>query len=59
MKVQQVTEGDLIGINLIAEDELDEHILERFWDGGLKANSYWKRPINSQMQVTFRDLIGK
>lgn len=58
MKVMRVQYGEeLIGIDLIAEDDLDEDILQRFWDGGIKLNSYMPRRKGRKMQIIFRDLI--
>lgn len=60
MKVMRVQYGEeLIGIDLIAEDDLDERILQRFWDGDIKLNSYTPHRKGSQIQITFRDLIKR
>uniref|UniRef100_A0A6M3LDU0 Uncharacterized protein n=1 Tax=viral metagenome TaxID=1070528 RepID=A0A6M3LDU0_9ZZZZ len=45
------------GIELTAETEEEETILNRFWYGGIKQNALCNS--GQRLQLTFKDLIGK
>ena len=47
--------AEIIGINLIAENEEDRKIINRFGEGGVKVNDYCH---DKELQLTFKDLIG-
>lgn len=49
--------GELLGIELIAESDEDREIIRRFWDGGIKQNVLSN--TDQRLQLTFKDLIGK
>ena len=49
--------GEPFGIELTAETEEEEIILNRFWDGGIKQNALCNS--GQRLQLTFKDLIGK
>lgn len=58
MKVKKVKyEGEVFGLELIAEDEEEKVMLERFDNGGIKINSI--DVSYKWLQITFADLIGK
>lgn len=48
------------GVELTAENEPDNSILERFWEKGIKINAITRRGGNSSLQLTIiADLIGR
>jgi len=49
-------DNEIFGIELVAEDETDKAIIQRFYDGGIKINGVTG---NYKLQLTFKDLIGK
>ena len=44
----------VIGVRIIAQDDGEEKILRRFWDGGMKMNALYS---GSEIEITFDDLI--
>lgn len=46
--------GD-VGVELIAEDDVDRAIIRRFWKGGVKVNSITN--TDQEMSLTFAELI--
>jgi len=58
MKVDIKSNEEVWGVELTAECELEDKILTRFWNGGLKVNALTPRPYSaSSLQLTFSDLI--
>ena len=57
MKVEfKEYDGEIFGIDLIAENGTEQDIIQRFWKGGIKINGITS---SSKLHLTFKDLIGK
>ena len=48
-------EGDITGIRVIAQDSEEQNVLRRFFDGGMKVNSF--NASGEEIGITFSDLI--
>ena len=48
---------EILGVDLIAEDGIEQDIVQHFWKEGIKINGI----INNSetLRLTFKDLIGK
>lgn len=46
--------GGVIGVRIIAQDNEEQNVLRRFWDGGMKMNSF--RANGEDIGITFEDL---
>lgn len=46
-----------IGLKLIPETDKEQHIIKRFWDGGIKLNSF--ESAGTIITISFGDLVQK
>ena len=57
MKVElKKCNNEIFGIDLIPEDELEQSILKRFWNGGVFTQGF---STSYELSLTFKDLIEK
>lgn len=57
MKVEfKEYDGEIFGIDLVTENEIEQDIIQRFWQGGIKINGITN---SSKLHLTFKDLIEK
>lgn len=55
MKVEiKEFDNKVFGIDLIPENELEEDITQRFWDGGVFIQGF---STSGKLSLTFKDLI--
>jgi len=47
-------EGGVIGVRIIAQDNEEQNVLRRFWNSGMKMNSF--RANGEDIGITFEDL---
>ena len=55
IKENDVSGSKVIGMRIVAEDSEEQKILRRFWDGGMKMNSF--SASGEEIGVTFEDSI--
>jgi len=48
-------EGDVIGFRIVAQDDEEQKALRRFWEGGMKMNSFSAN--GEEIGITFEDMI--
>lgn len=47
---------EILGIDLISENKVEQDIVQRFWEGGIKINAIMN---SSDLGLTFKDLVDK
>lgn len=56
MKIEvKESQGEIFGIELLAETEIERKVLSRFKNNGIKINIY----NDEMLQLTFRDMVAK
>lgn len=57
MKVEiKERDNEVFGIDLTAENEFEQDIIQRFWNGGIKISGITN---SDTLHLTFKDLIDK